>query len=426
MTDCVTPAASFDELREKAKSRGFVLLVRGPRGSEPQYVLRTGERGGDGEFVTTDLDAIASRIDPPGTEDVPPAHAQATEPPTVDAKYASAWVAEVNNINWDAVLPADVWVISLAEGEYWTTRYNFTRDLDDPTLRTWPTKAEAVAAVRKKLGRMPRAYRAVQLTLAQAALVKGEAYDTTTTQTVPQVTNGWDGCTAATENLFDPEPYRRQDEPVVNGEVVDLPAVVEEPTDLSEASLPVLTATAERYHAECEAGQRTAVVAAWFSGTYLLEIKRRLGHGKFLPWLGEHSSIHERTAQRYMAVASNTTRVSDLNPKQSIRQNLESLCAAPKEPESGSGRRREPKPKRSDPPDTKNPFLKPFYRHVSQMWEHGQGIKKVMNSKKFPDHQHEVFGANREFIGMAEKVLAEVLDLLHTYTQQETFEETQS
>ena len=55
-----------------------------------------------------------------------------------------------------------------------------------------------------------------------------------------------------------------------------LPAVIDdEPTDLSEASMPVLERIVNRYHHECEEGQRTAVVAAWFAGRALQEVKDR-------------------------------------------------------------------------------------------------------------------------------------------------------
>jgi hypothetical protein len=42
---------------------------------------------------------------------------------------------------------------------------------------------------------------------------------------------------------------------------------------------------------------------AMAAGDLLLEAKLRLKHGEWLPWLAEHRSMSERTAQRYMRLA---------------------------------------------------------------------------------------------------------------------------
>src|SRR5512144_2268302 len=52
-------------------------------------------------------------------------------------------------------------------------------------------------------------------------------------------------------------------------------------------------------------------------GRMLLEVKASLNHGEWLPWLkaqqeGGAISFSEVTAQRYMRVASNPSRVTDL------------------------------------------------------------------------------------------------------------------
>jgi hypothetical protein len=62
-------------------------------------------------------------------------------------------------------------------------------------------------------------------------------------------------------------------------------------------------------------------------GQDLLQAKADLPHGQWLPWLQSSCpSISERMAQRYMRVASNPTRVSDLAEADSLRAALV-LCA---------------------------------------------------------------------------------------------------
>jgi hypothetical protein len=58
-------------------------------------------------------------------------------------------------------------------------------------------------------------------------------------------------------------------------------------------------------------------------GNDLLGAKSRLNHGQWMTWLDTHCpNISERKAQRYMRVASNPTRVSDLLLNGSMRQAL--------------------------------------------------------------------------------------------------------
>jgi hypothetical protein len=63
------------------------------------------------------------------------------------------------------------------------------------------------------------------------------------------------------------------------------------------------------------------------AGSLLIEAKRQLQHGQWLPWLADHCAISERTAQAYMQVArsfgkldqSNTQRVADLSFRDALR-----------------------------------------------------------------------------------------------------------
>lgn len=125
-----------------------------------------------------------------------------------------------------------------------------------------------------------------------------------------------------------------------DAEETDRPDVFD---DLSGASLPVLATMANRYHAEAEEGLGTAqaafnsaLVSAWFAGNALIEVKSRCNHGEWLPWLNQNFEGDERTAQRYMQIASNTTRESDLDPEQSIRQYMATSFDGPEtdKPES--------------------------------------------------------------------------------------------
>lgn len=58
-------------------------------------------------------------------------------------------------------------------------------------------------------------------------------------------------------------------------------------------------------------------------GQDLLAVKRSMPHGQWLSWLSVHCPIiKERMAQRYMQLAANPSRVSDLMETGSLRQAL--------------------------------------------------------------------------------------------------------
>jgi hypothetical protein len=81
-----------------------------------------------------------------------------------------------------------------------------------------------------------------------------------------------------------------------------------------------------------------AVCEALLQGQDLLEAKKLCGHGNFVEWLDTHCpELSARTAQRYMLLAANTTRVSHLEEAASIRAAL-ALCEVEEQAE-----RREPK-----------------------------------------------------------------------------------
>lgn len=62
------------------------------------------------------------------------------------------------------------------------------------------------------------------------------------------------------------------------------------------------------------------------AGEALIAAKAQLHHGEWLPWLADEFDGSERMAQRYMTVAANPTRVSDLD-EPSLRKALEAIAS---------------------------------------------------------------------------------------------------
>ena len=77
-----------------------------------------------------------------------------------------------------------------------------------------------------------------------------------------------------------------------------------------------------------------AVAEALLQGQQLLKAKEIVPHGVWLEWLRANCpNVHERMAQRYMSLALNPTRVSDLERASSLRAALTLLC----EPQENGG-----------------------------------------------------------------------------------------
>jgi hypothetical protein len=75
-----------------------------------------------------------------------------------------------------------------------------------------------------------------------------------------------------------------------------------------------LTDLAARIRAEHEAVSKAlkeSVRHAIAAGELLVEAKGQLGHGRWLPWLRDHCTISERTAQLYMRVAKNRAEIEN-------------------------------------------------------------------------------------------------------------------
>jgi len=73
---------------------------------------------------------------------------------------------------------------------------------------------------------------------------------------------------------------------------------------------------------QAEVSLHKAVEHAARCGRYLLAAKSQLPHGEWGKWLGANFDRDPRTAQRYMTLAANTTRVPGLSETTSIRAAL--------------------------------------------------------------------------------------------------------
>jgi hypothetical protein len=77
-------------------------------------------------------------------------------------------------------------------------------------------------------------------------------------------------------------------------------------------SLTDLAARVNAEHQAVTAAVKRGVEHAVNAGKLLIEAKDQLAHGQWLPWLKDHCTISERTAQLYMRLAR---RVADLEAK---------------------------------------------------------------------------------------------------------------
>jgi hypothetical protein len=118
------------------------------------------------------------------------------------------------------------------------------------------------------------------------------------------------------------------------------------PTTLDE-----LAAVAVTEHEAFERETASALAHAIRAGEALIAAKAQLNHGEWLPWIAESFPASERTARRYMTLAANRTRVTDLD---SVRAGLAEL-AEPREPEPF----RQPEPESEDESEEEEPSREP-------------------------------------------------------------------
>jgi Protein of unknown function (DUF3102) len=88
----------------------------------------------------------------------------------------------------------------------------------------------------------------------------------------------------------------------------------------ADADLKHLAAQINEKHQACEQALRASVQHALDAGRLLIEAKKRVGHGNWLPWLKANVSVSARTAQAYLklakdwpAVEAKAQRVADLS-----------------------------------------------------------------------------------------------------------------
>lgn len=104
-------------------------------------------------------------------------------------------------------------------------------------------------------------------------------------------------------------------------------------------SPPELAAIANEAHTKFRRAGEAMVGYAIEAGQALIAAKAQVGHGNWLPWLEANFDDSERTAQRYMMVASNPPRVADLT-----EPSLRALEAVTIESRKAEARLRDPEP----------------------------------------------------------------------------------
>lgn len=81
------------------------------------------------------------------------------------------------------------------------------------------------------------------------------------------------------------------------------------PAQTGDNSLPHLAARIRAAHEAVGLALSESVRHAIAAGELLIEAKAQLQHGQWLPWLRDHCTISERTAQLYMRVAKNRAEI---------------------------------------------------------------------------------------------------------------------
>lgn len=72
---------------------------------------------------------------------------------------------------------------------------------------------------------------------------------------------------------------------------------------VTSGRLDTIAAAVNVEHAEIETALRNSLIRAVRAGELLAEAKSLVKHGEWLPWLAEHCTFSERTAQNYMRIA---------------------------------------------------------------------------------------------------------------------------
>jgi hypothetical protein len=98
--------------------------------------------------------------------------------------------------------------------------------------------------------------------------------------------------------------------------------------EIAPASLQELAQQINQAHRGCEAAAKAGLQHAMNAGRLLIEAKKKVGHGQWLPWLKANFPFSERTAQGYMKVADEVPklegpkakRVADLSYRDALKE----------------------------------------------------------------------------------------------------------
>jgi hypothetical protein len=82
------------------------------------------------------------------------------------------------------------------------------------------------------------------------------------------------------------------------------PEILPPPTNGGKRDLAALAADIRTWHAAVGQAMGTALAHALAVGDALVAAKARVGHGQWLTWLKQECGLNERTAQRYLKIAS--------------------------------------------------------------------------------------------------------------------------
>jgi hypothetical protein len=83
---------------------------------------------------------------------------------------------------------------------------------------------------------------------------------------------------------------------------------------------------------QVESSARKTVEHAERCGRALLAAKEKVPHGQWLPWLAKNFDYNQQHASRYMTIASNYSRVSNLKEATSLRDALRMIAEDPETP----------------------------------------------------------------------------------------------
>ena len=98
-----------------------------------------------------------------------------------------------------------------------------------------------------------------------------------------------------------------------------------EKNKLEKGELNDLAQRINQEHQSCEESLKQGLKHALDCGKLLLEAKKLVQHGEWLPWIRENCHFSERTAQVYMRVTCNvsllekTQRVTDLSFREAMK-----------------------------------------------------------------------------------------------------------